>query len=455
MALLAAVVAGGAVAAVGASASAVSLSGVTAANPKVTGVWSANRLSPQITEHTVAEGAMPLENPTSEIGYYGYLNDGPLLPAPGDVQAPGHDVEASKTEPDKNTYLVVSGQHGADAAYDYGTHFLYQGHETDTGYVTRVNLDADAAHRVTLLASQEADGSPLPLIDGSTWDPFTRRLLFTVEGGAQGGALEGTLDFPSTVRPTYGILGQGGFEGIQVDSTGKIYIVEDSGGPSGAVNTHAKQPNSFIFRFEPTDPANLWAGGVLQALQVISKRSGQPIVFHPGQADADILSDDVKDLHTYGLRFRTHWVTVHDTATDGTAAFDANAAAKSAGATPFKRPENGVFRPSTGFAQLFFSETGDTNALTEAGTQYGGFGGDLRADAEPGLERRQPAPAVRRRHRPQQLRQHLVLRPQQAVRGRGSRRPAARPGERARLRLAARRARDRSADPGALAGRRP
>ena len=52
-----------------------------------------------------------------------------MLPAPGDVQSPGHNVEATKSEPDKNTYLVVKGQHGADPKYDYGTHFLYQGHE--------------------------------------------------------------------------------------------------------------------------------------------------------------------------------------------------------------------------------------------------------------------------------------------------------------------------------------
>ena len=64
-------------------------------------------------------------------GCYGYFDDGPMLPAPGDVQSPGHNVEATKSEPDKNTYLVVEGQHGADPKYDYGTHFLYQGHELD------------------------------------------------------------------------------------------------------------------------------------------------------------------------------------------------------------------------------------------------------------------------------------------------------------------------------------
>ena len=71
------------------------------------------------------------------------------------------------------------------------------------------------------------------------------------------------------------------------------------------VNTHARQPNSFIFRLLPYDPSNLDKGGKLQVLQVASLAHAGPIVFHDGQADADILSDDVKDLHTYGKIFKT------------------------------------------------------------------------------------------------------------------------------------------------------
>ena len=41
--------------------------------------------------------------------------------------------------------------------------------------------------------------------------------------------------------------------------------------------------------------------------------------------------------------------------------FDATAAAKAADATPFKRPENGVFRPGTDFGEFYFTETGDTS----------------------------------------------------------------------------------------------
>jgi hypothetical protein len=53
--------------------------------------------------------------------------------------------EAHKTEPDKNTYLVFPrGLSGPDSSYDYGTHFLFQGHEGGApGYITPINLDAD------------------------------------------------------------------------------------------------------------------------------------------------------------------------------------------------------------------------------------------------------------------------------------------------------------------------
>jgi hypothetical protein len=365
------------------------LSDAGPANTKAACISSPDKLSPQLREITVAQGSNPLENPSAAIGYYGYYNDGPMLPAPGAVQASGQNAEATKSEPDKNTYLVVAGQHGADASYDYGTHFLYQGHElagpSGGSLITRINLDADAAHRVTKLAEFEADGTtPVPPIDGSTWDPFDHRLLFTTEGGASGGVVQATLDYPSTVEPLWGILGQGGYEGIQNDNLGNLYIVEDSGGAAGTVNTHAKQPNSFLYRFLPYDVSDLTQGGKLQVLQVDSLAHAGPIVFHAGQADADILSQDVADEHTYGKTFTTTWVTIHDTAVSATRTpFSANALAKTAGGTPFKRPENGQFQPGSRFKTFFFDETGDTNSLTEAGAKYGGFGSILQLTQDP------------------------------------------------------------------------
>src|SRR5882672_47072 len=149
-----------------------SLTSVPAANPKAAGYAPAHQLSKELRQVVVAHGTMPLENPDGITGWYGYQNDAPspdnaALPqiVPGTRAAPL--TEAQKTEPDKNTYLVLKNQKGADPDYDYGTHFLFQGHEVAArdaqgrhlGSITRINLDADTAHRVTLMATRDVTGT--------------------------------------------------------------------------------------------------------------------------------------------------------------------------------------------------------------------------------------------------------------------------------------------------------
>src|SRR5205085_2506119 len=112
----------------------------------------------------------------------------------------------------------------------------------------------------------------------------------------------------------------------------------------------------------------------LEALQVLNG-SGDPIT----QATQTALnSPDQLALHTYGNSFHTRWVTVHDTAVEGTAPFNANAAAKTASATPFKRPENGLFKPGSRFGEFYFDETGDTNATSPENPSAGGWGSIMR-----------------------------------------------------------------------------
>jgi hypothetical protein len=229
---------------------------------------------------------------------------------------------------------------------------------------------------VTVMAVGDTAGKQLLPFDGSTWDPFAQRLLFTSEAGTLGGVWQATLDFPSAVEDISGAFGRGGYELVTNDSSGNVWVIEDVGGAKGTVNRNARQPNSFVYRFVPRHASDLHHGK-LQALQVISLRSGQPIAFHAGQADADILSDDVGDLHSYGKVFQTRWVTLHDTEVDGATPFDANALAKARLATPFKRPENGAFRPGSRFREFVFDETGDTDIRTEAGSNFGGFGAVL------------------------------------------------------------------------------
>jgi hypothetical protein len=357
---------------------------VPGANPKIPGVTLPTILSPELSQIVRAQGSMVLENPTGPFKYYGYRA---VAPEPTNLMPPlGSNVEAGKTEPDKNTYLVLDGLKGADPNYDYGRHFLFQGHEgpfSPTGgetVLTRINLDADPAHRVTVLATKDSDGNAIPTIDGSTWYPWSGRLLFTAEGNGSttGGVWQATPDYPSVADSLVKVLGRGGYEGIQADSEGNLWIVEDIGGSTPSGQTKAKVPNSFIFRFIPKDRHDLLKGGKMQVLQVLSKASGQPIVFQ----SADALTADIKAMHTYGNVFDTKWVTIHDTDVDGFAAFNANQLAKdgnpnfgSQKGTPFKRPENGGFRPGTRFREFYFTETGDTDATTVAAPDHGGFGG--------------------------------------------------------------------------------
>jgi hypothetical protein len=292
-------------------------------------------LAPGLDQSPVAYGALPLADPSGGTTHYGYetSNGGPLTQDPR---------EAYKTEPDKNVYLVL-GEH----------HYLYQGHEGGPhGYVTRVDLDQpDLRRRVTLIA----DGQDLPTFDGITWDPFSRQLLLTAEataphGGVYGVPLDAQGDSTGPATPL-AALGSGGYEGVQNDSAGNVWLVEDVGGPK---TNGGKLPNSYVYRFTPTTPGDL-STGTLQALQVLGQ-DGSPV---DGTSDAF-----VRDLHTYGASFSTRWVTVTPE--------DATAGAKAAGATPLKRPENGVFRPGTSFGEFYFTETGDTTTGSSLPGAYGG-----------------------------------------------------------------------------------
>jgi hypothetical protein len=302
---------------------------------------------------TIAVGTDPLENPSPKITHFGLLADG------------------TRTEPDQNLYVVLDHAQGPTPGYNYGHHFLFQGHENagDMAYVTRINLDVtDLAHRITLLTPEGDDGfTHFNSIDGSTYDPISKTLLFTEEVGAAGGAFQVSLTWPPVVTTLDGILGKAGYEGIHPDDRGNLLIVEDTGGTGVNINPldptspkTAKQPNSFVYRFLPNDPTGITSGGKLQALQVSINH--QPVVFHASDPVGDTFSTNQLLLHTRGASYPVRWVTIHDTDVDGTDSFDANAAAKTAGATPFKRPENAQFLPGSDYRTFFFCPTGDTDA---------------------------------------------------------------------------------------------
>ena len=315
------------------------------ANPR-SGIQD-NDLAGGLDETSVAWGQLPLTNPDTTLGntHYGYNTSnnggGPLTQDP---------KEAFKTEPDKNAYLIFNGHH-----------YLYQGHEGGpAGYVTRIDLDqTHPAKKVTLIADKDAAGAKLPTFDGITWDPFSHQLLLTAESAAPtGGVFAVSLDGdgnPTSALSRVPTLGSGGYEGIQNDADGNVWIVEDIGGAAAGTGNNGKVPNSYVYRFRPTNRSDLTAGGILQALQV-RRRNGTPAT--ASQLQADPRDQFIVDLHRYGTNFQTRWVTLPASPADSTAG------AKAAGATPFKRPENGVFRPGTGFREFYFTETGDTNALS-------------------------------------------------------------------------------------------
>ena len=344
----------------------------------------ATTIAPGYRMKIVAQGTDALENPSGLITTFGRLSDG------------------TATEPDQNLYLVMPSNPGGPVpGYDYGRHFVFQGHEngSNLAYVTRVNLDVkDPAHKITLLTPEGQGGlTNFNSLDGITYNPFTKKILTTSENGSNGGVIELGSKWPANPTTLYGILGQGGYEGIHVDDLGNILLVEDSGGVSVNVDPNdlnspkvAKQPNSFVYRFVPYDKGNLSAGGQLQALQV--SIDGLPVVFNANDPVGDVFSLNQLRLHTPGTSYPVQWVTVHDTAVDGTAPFSANAAAKTALATPFKRPENGFFLPGSHFLTFFFCPTGDTDSLSgnvtelaERGAWGSIFRVDLNSDRASGL----------------------------------------------------------------------
>jgi len=107
----------------------------------------------------------------------------------------------------------------------------------------------------------------------------------------------------------------------------------------------------------------------------------------PNAVDADISSTAQLRLHTPGTSFPIRWVTIHIAKPGDTGGFSANAAAKAAGATPFKRPENMAWPPGSDFPTFFFDPTGYTDAVAgdnpflQARGAYGAiFRVDLRDD---------------------------------------------------------------------------
>ena len=342
------------------------------ANPKRCGYAPISQLSPELRQSIAAQGSTPLENPSGIVGWYGYENDAPSPdnPAlPQFVPATGSTTEAQKTEPDKNTYLVLKNQHGPTPTTTTA--------RTSSTRVTRA-ASPGAHHadqprrrqRAPRHAAGDAGhpGQPAPPIDGSTWDPWAQRLLFTTENPSAP-TYAATLGVPSQVEDVSGALGRGGYEGIQDDSDGDIWIVEDIGG-SNKPGTTAKRPNSFLYRYVPSRPGDLH-NGRLQVLQVLNQ-AGAPVTFEsqaavnaPTRSRSHLRPELQHEVdHDPRHRRRRHRAVQREHARQG----GPRDAVQAAGERPF--------RPGSKFGEFFFDETGDTNVTSaENGDPVTGAGG--------------------------------------------------------------------------------
>jgi hypothetical protein len=342
--------------------------GVPNAVTPTPGVAQASQIDPDFAVRFVVRGTDPIENPSGVITTFGFLANG------------------THTEPDQNTFIVFRKSPGGPVpGFNYGHRFLYQGHENggNLAFFTRINLDVeDPAHRITLLTPvNPATGlTDLNRIDGATYNPFNNTLLFTEENnGADlngtGNVVQITAGWPPVLTKLGPFFGLGGWEGIHPDDNGVIYLQEDIGGATAPANTlatvdgvpnvplrRARQPNSFVYRYIPKNPRRLEDGGKLQALQVII--DGSPVTFHAADVIGDIIAPAHRKLNTPGTRWPIKWITIHESKAGDTTPFVATTAAKAAGATPFKRPENMAWLPDSKFRTFFFTATGDTDAPT-------------------------------------------------------------------------------------------
>ena len=127
---------------------------------------------------------MKLENPSGIITNYGYENDTPE-PDRRDRAADGRRRRRARGAEDgagqEHVPRVQTQEPGRrpTPSYDYGTHFLYQGHEGGAS----VNGKKQSLHHADqprrgrgssrdAARDQDTSGNPLQTIDGSTWDPL-------------------------------------------------------------------------------------------------------------------------------------------------------------------------------------------------------------------------------------------------------------------------------------------
>ncbi len=298
----------------------------------------------------------------------------------------------TKTEPDKNTYLVLKNELRRDPNYDYGTHFLFQGHEgrvrsparRQKGYITRINLDADARTASRCWRRTTTDGERRsPIIDGSTWDPGRKRLLFTTENGTQATYWQATLGFPSHgARHLRRARPRPATRASRTTPRATSGSSRTAAARPDAVNSHARQPEQLRLPVRAEEPresprrrqAAGAAGDVAPDPRPADRRSTQ---VRPTPTSSRTTR---RTCTRTGTCFHTKWVTIHDTAVDG---IDALRRERAREGGERRRPSSGPRTACSGPARSS-RRSSSTRPATRTHSPrpallYGGFGGVFRS----------------------------------------------------------------------------
>ena len=187
--LAAATVVGCSLAFVAAAGAFPSLPGVSPAQPKSVGVPAPTILSPGLAQIEITRGSQALDGGTAAVPYYGYDGDGPTAAgSPAILPPPSTRSRRTKTEPDKNTYLVLERPDGRRPELRLRHALPVPGPRDGRARLRHPHQPGRRRARTAspLLADHRTStAQALPDIDGSTWDPFAQRLLFTAEDSAR------------------------------------------------------------------------------------------------------------------------------------------------------------------------------------------------------------------------------------------------------------------------------
>ena len=299
------------------------LTNVPTANAKVAGYapWP-NVLSPELRQSIVgAQGSTPLENPNANFTNTATATDErDAASAPAGVHKTrrrrGPRPRRRRPSPTRTPTSCSTARRAPTRTTTTARHFLFQGHELARAKATGLHHPHQPRRRRR--ASRDAPGDAgrpratrSPTIDGSTWDPFAQRLLFTTEN-ASGGDLGGDARLPVDGRRPLRLDRARRLRGHperlgrqHLDRRGHRRLRRSRRTP------HAKQPNSFVYRFVPDERRATSHDGKLQVLQVA--RTSRPADRVHERADVRRQRPTRTRCTPTATSFATAWVTIHDT----------------------------------------------------------------------------------------------------------------------------------------------